>query len=63
MLRSDLCDFRDVYIVVKGVIAVSNPDDAKKIIIIIKQWHLKTMHHLSTQFQKLMVHKLTKQKT
>ena len=29
MLRSDLCDFSDAYIVVKGVVAVSNPDDAK----------------------------------
>ena len=30
MLRSDLRDFSDVYIVVKGVIAVTNPDDAKR---------------------------------
>ena len=30
MLRSDLCNFRDAYIAVKGVIAVTNPDDAKK---------------------------------
>ena len=30
MLRSDLCDFRDAYIGVKGVIAVTNPDDAKR---------------------------------
>ena len=29
LLRSDLCDFRDPYIVVKGVIAVTNPDAAK----------------------------------
>ena len=30
MLRSDLCDFSDEYIVVKGVIAITNPDDAKR---------------------------------
>ena len=30
MLRSDLRDFSDVYIVVKGVIAVTNPDDAER---------------------------------
>ena len=30
MLRPDLCNFGDVYIVVKGVNAVTNPDDAKR---------------------------------
>ena len=30
MLRSDLCNFSDAYIVVKGVITVTNPDDAKR---------------------------------
>ena len=30
MLRSDFCDFSDAYIAVKGVIAVTNSDDAKK---------------------------------
>ena len=30
MLRSDLCDFSEAYIVVKGYIAVTNPDDAKR---------------------------------
>ena len=29
MLRSDLCDFSDAYIVVKGNIIVTNPDNAK----------------------------------
>ena len=28
MLRSNLCDFSDAYIVVKGKITVTNPDDA-----------------------------------
>ena len=30
MLRSDLCDFSDVYIVAKGTITVTNPNDAKR---------------------------------
>ena len=30
MLRSDLCDFNDAYIVVKGEITVTNPNNAKK---------------------------------
>ena len=30
MLRSDLCDFSDAFIVLKGYIAVTNPDDAKR---------------------------------
>ena len=30
MLRSDLCDFSDAYIVVKENITVTNPDNAKK---------------------------------
>ena len=31
MLRSNLCDFSDAYIVVKGDITVTNPNNAKKI--------------------------------
>ena len=30
MLKSDLCDFSDVYIVVKGTITITNPDGAKR---------------------------------
>ena len=30
MLRSDLCNFSDAYIVVKGTITVTEPDNAKK---------------------------------
>ena len=30
MLRSDLCDFSDAYIVLKGTITVTEPDNAKK---------------------------------
>ena len=29
MLKSDLCDFSDAYIVVKGEMTVTNPDNAK----------------------------------
>ena len=31
MLRSDLCDFSDEYIVVEGTITVNAPNNAKKI--------------------------------
>ena len=30
MLRSDLCDYSDAYIVAKVYIPVTNPDDAKR---------------------------------
>ena len=30
MLRLDLCDFNDAYIVVKGIITVTEPDNAKR---------------------------------
>ena len=30
MLRSDLCDFSDAFIIVKGTITVTEPDNAKK---------------------------------
>ena len=30
MLRSDLCDYSDAYIVVKGVITVIEPENAKR---------------------------------
>ena len=31
ILRSDLCEYSDVYIVVKGTVTVTNPDGAKNI--------------------------------
>ena len=75
MLRSDLCDFSDAYIVVKGDITVLKkylllmilmhqiihqimllPLIMQMIIHLVKSnWFLKTMHHLSIVFQKLMV--------
>ena len=30
MLRSNLCDFSEAYIVVKGIITVTEPDNAKR---------------------------------
>ena len=53
VLIPDLCNYCNAYIVVKGTIAVTAPDDAKKI----KQWHL------STVFQKFMAYKLIAQRT
>ena len=51
MLRSDLCDFSDAYIVVKGIVTVSaderDRDEMNRQII------LKIKHHL---FKKLMVY-------
>ena len=66
MLRSDLCDFSDAYIVVKGTITVAKKIFTAKILMqmllilqmimrsVKKSWFLKTMLHLSTAFQKLM---------
>ena len=66
ILRSDLCDFNDVYIVVKGNITVNKktftandfeaPNNTPLIMHLVKRnWFLKIMHHLSIVFQKLMV--------
>ena len=59
MLISDLCDFSDALIFLKELLLLLICMMEKEI----KQWHLKTMPHLSTAFQKLMVYKLTTQKT
>ena len=50
MLRSDLCDFSDVYIVLEGDITLEGDDANKQTKIL----HLKTMYHLLTAFQKLI---------
>ena len=75
MLRSDLCDYSDAYIVVKGNITFTkkiftaddieapNNTDANANatnttndnVFSEKSWFLKTMLHLSSVFQKLMV--------
>ena len=71
MLRSDLCDLSDAYIVVKENITVTkktftadNIDapnntaanvtatyNANHNVLVIGNWFLKTMHHLSIVFQ------------
>ena len=51
MLRSDLCDFSDAYIVVTGDITVVGNNNANKRNKIL---YLKIMHHLLITSQKLM---------
>ena len=53
MLRSDLCDFSDAYIVVEGTITVVRQNNEKKKNKI-KEKHLKIMRHLSIASEKLM---------
>ena len=57
MLRSDLCDYSDVYIVVKGRITVEgdddDDDDDKKEI---KNYPLRIMLHLDHVYQKSIIH-------
>ena len=48
MLRSDLCNFNDAYIVVEGDITLEGDNDANKIL------HLNVIHHLLIEFQTLM---------
>ena len=48
MLRSDLCDFNDAYIVVKGTVTVTDSNDADYD----KKLALKKMLHLLLAFQK-----------
>ena len=55
MLRSDLFDFSDVYIVFKGTITLTNPDNNAYD----KKYLLKIMHRLFPAFQKLIIHVLT----
>ena len=58
MLRSDLCDYSDAYIIVTGKISVKDPNnDAYD-----KNLLLKIMHYLSVAFQKLIIHLLVMQK-
>ena len=51
MLRSDLCDYSDAYIVVKGTITIGRPNTAKRN----KAVAFKIMHHLLIASQKLMM--------
>ena len=51
MIGSDLRDFSDAWIFVEGTITLEGDNNGNKRNII---FHLKTMHHLLTAFQKLM---------
>ena len=59
LIRSDLCDFKDAYIVVKGEVTVTGVNNNSK-----KNGlnHLKTTHHLLFAFQKLIICLLIMQK-
>ena len=56
MLRSDLCDFSDTYIVVKGVIVVTDRDNVKRNKSV--AFKNNAPMHLSTAFQKSMAKKI-----
>ena len=57
MLRSDLCDYSDAYIVVKRRIdLLAAPANEMKIIKLRTMLRLKIMLHLDHAFQKLTVH-------
>ena len=58
-LRSDLCDYSDVYIIVKGDITLEGGNDANKQN---KNLRFRKRHQLAIAFQKLMVQKLIMQK-
>ena len=53
MLRLDLCDYSDVYIVLKGIITVEGTNDVNKRS---KNLTSKIMLHLDHAYQKLMTH-------
>ena len=51
MLRSDLCNYSDAYVVVKGEITLEGDNDGNKQN---KNLTFKIIHHSSIAFQKLM---------
>ena len=51
MLRSDLCNLSEAYIVVKETITFTGSSDNDRKIVLL---HLKITHHLLVSFQKLM---------
>ena len=59
ILRSDLCDYSDAYIVVKGKIIVADPDDDDAYD---KKLAFKNNAPLIVTLQKLIIHSLTMQK-
>ena len=52
MLRSDLCDYSDAFVWVKGKITVTNPNENANFN---KELTLKNNAHLLHEFQNLMV--------
>ena len=58
MRRSDLCDYSNAYIVVKGTIIVTEPNNNAYD----KKLALKIMYHLIVALQKLIIYSLTMQK-
>ena len=58
MLRSDLCDYSNAYIVVKGTIIVTEPNNNAYD----KKLAFKIMYHLIVALQKLIIYSLTMQK-
>ena len=59
MSRSNLCDYIDAYIVIKGTATVEGDNDAKKIN---RKLTLRIMLHLDHVYQKLITHLQTMQK-
>ena len=59
MSRSNLCDYIDAYIVVKGTVTVEGDNDAKKIN---RKLTLRIMLHLDHVYQKSITHLQTMQK-
>ena len=53
MLRSDLCDYSDVYIVVKGRISVTGPNSANKRD---KKLNFNSNASFRYAYQKLIIH-------
>ena len=53
MLRSDLCDYSDAYIVAKRTITAEGDDDNKKEV---KNYPLIIMLHLDHVYQKSVIH-------
>ena len=57
MLRSDLCDFSDVYIVVKGTITLTKTHDRRFIDIRNRFFqHLETTHHLLIAYRRSIMY-------
>ena len=56
MLRADLCDFSDAYILVKGDITLTTDADRGFIDIRHKSLALKTMHHLLIAYQRSIMY-------